>query len=93
MFIYENNKQVKNEFKKVAIDKNISMAEIARKCDMIPQQLNNRFNNTRLALSDLNEWCNAMGCDLIIEFRKKEIKDAQTDTEESAPQSLRTERS
>lgn len=72
MFVYENNKQVKNEFKKVAIDKNISMAEIARKCDMIPQQLNNRFNNTRLALSDLNEWCNAMGCDLVIEFRKRQ---------------------
>ena len=48
MFIYTNNKQVK-----VTIDCGITMTDIAKKCDMIPQQLNNRFNNNRLALSDL----------------------------------------
>ena len=72
MFTYQNNKQVKNEFKKVAIDCNITMTEIANRCDMIPQQLNNKFNNSRLALSDLQMWCNAMGCDLVIDFVKKE---------------------
>ncbi len=67
-FIYTDNKQVKNEFKKKAIDQNITMTEIARKCGLIPQQLNNRFGNARLALSDLKEWCDAMGCDLVIDF-------------------------
>ena len=72
MFKYENNKQVKNEFKKMTIDCNITMTDIAKKCDMIPQQLNNKFNNSRLALSDLKQWCNAMECDLVIDFRKRE---------------------
>lgn len=72
MFKYENNKQVKNEFKKMAIDCNMTMSEVAKKCDMIPQQLNNRFNNNRLALSDLAVWCDALGCDLIIDFVKRE---------------------
>lgn len=72
MFKYENNKQVKNEFKKMAIDCNMTMAEVAKKCDIIPQQLNNRFNNSRLALSDLAVWCDALGCDLIIDFVKRD---------------------
>ena len=68
MFVYENNKQVKSEFKKVVIDQNTTMTAIAEKCGMIPQQLNNRFRNDRLALSDLKIWSNAMGCDLVIDF-------------------------
>ena len=68
MFVYENNKQVKSEFKKVVIDQNTTMTAIAEKCGMIPQQLNNRFRNDRLALSDLKRWSNAMGCDLVIDF-------------------------
>ena len=50
MFVYENNKQVKAEFKKVVIDQNTTMTAIAEKCGMIPQQLNNRFRNDRLYL-------------------------------------------
>lgn len=74
MFKYENNKQVKNEFKKMTIDCNITMTDIAKKCDMIPQQLNNRFNNSRLALSDLKQWCDAMDCDLVIDFARRDKK-------------------
>lgn len=71
MFKYENNKQIKNEFKKKAIDCNMTMTEVAKKCDMIPQQLNNRFNNNHLALSDLAMWCDALECDLVIDFVKR----------------------
>ena len=71
MFIYEDNTQVKKEFKKKVIDENLTMTEIARRCDMIPQELNNRFGNSRLALSDLKKWCDAMECDLVIDFRKR----------------------
>lgn len=72
MFKYENNRQVKNEFKKKVIDQNTTMSSVAEKCGMIPQQLNNRFGNARLSLSDLAEWCRAMGCELYIDFRQKE---------------------
>ncbi len=68
MFIYENNKQVKNEFKKIVIDENITMSEVAAKLDIVPQQLNNKFNNSRLALSDLKEWLNCIGYELHVEF-------------------------
>lgn len=36
MFVYEDNKQVKKEFKKMAIDCNMTMTDVASKCNMIP---------------------------------------------------------
>ena len=71
-FIYQNNKQVKSEFKKMLIDKDITMSQIAEKLDIIPQQLNNRFNNKRIALTDLQTWLDAANCDLKISFIDKE---------------------
>ena len=62
---------MKNEFKKKVIDCNMTMTEVAKKCGIVPQQLNNKFNNNRLALSDLKEWCNILDCDLIINFRNR----------------------
>lgn len=72
MFIYENNKQVKNEFKKIVIDENITMSIVADKLQIVPQQLNNKFNNSRLALSDLKEWLNCIGYELELNFKKIE---------------------
>lgn len=71
MFVYENNKQVKNEFKKLVIDENITMAEVANRLDIVPQQLNNKFNNSRVALSDLKEWLDCIGYELELNFKKK----------------------
>lgn len=68
MFVYTDNKQVKNEFKKLTIDNNITMSEVAKKLGIVPQQLNNKFNNSRLALSDLNEWLHCIGYELHIDF-------------------------
>ena len=50
MFIYEDNKQVKNEFKKITIDENVTLSTVADLLGIVPQQLNNKFNNSRLAL-------------------------------------------
>lgn len=72
MFIYENNKQVKNEFKKIVMDENITMSAIADKLGIVPQQLNNKFNNNRLALSDIQKWLNVVGYNLVIDFVKKD---------------------
>ena len=68
MFIYEDNKQVKNEFKKIIIDENITMSEVAERLKIVPQHLNNKFNNNRLALSDLKEWLSVIGYELHVEF-------------------------
>lgn len=67
-FIYNDNKQIRSEFKKLVIDRDSTMTEIAKQCGIVPQQLNNKFNNNRLALSDLKEWCNVLGYDIKIEF-------------------------
>lgn len=72
MFKYTDNTELKKEFKKVVIDNNMTMTEIAKRCDIIPQQLNNRLNNNRIALSDLKQWCDAMDCDLIVDIVKRE---------------------
>lgn len=67
-FIYKDNQQIRVEFKKMATDHNISLAKIANKCGITPQQLNNRFNNKRLSLDDLTNWCDAMDCDLVLDI-------------------------
>lgn len=77
-FVYNNNRQVKDEFKKAAIDHGVSLTEVARRCDLIPQQLNNQFANKRLALSDLKLWCDAMDCDLVLEIRSREKTENRT---------------
>lgn len=71
-FIYTDNKQLKNEFKKLTIDNNITMSEVASRCNLIPQQLNNRFNNSRIAFSDLKQYLNSIGYNLEINFTKEE---------------------
>ena len=68
MFIYTDNKQVKNEFRKLTIDNDITMSMVADRLGIVPQQLNNKFNNSRLALSDLNEWLHCIGYALKIDF-------------------------
>ena len=50
----------------------MTMTSVANKCGMIPQQLNNRFNNERIGLNDLSDWLNAIGYDLYIDFRKRD---------------------
>ena len=71
-FIYQNNKQVKDEFRKMLIDKDVTMSQVAERLDIIPQQLNNRFNNKRISLSDLQSWLNTVNCDLKITFVDRE---------------------
>ncbi len=73
-FIYMDNKQLKKEFKKLTIDNNITMSEVANRCNLIPQQLNNRFNNNRLAFSDLKQYLNCIGYDLEITFTKRDVQ-------------------
>ena len=67
-FTYQNNKQIKDEFRKMLIDKDITMAQVAERLEIVPQQLNNRFNNKRIALADLQAWLDVVGCDLKISF-------------------------
>ena len=71
MFIFSENEQIKKEFKKIVIDEGLTMVEVANRCDLIPQQLNNKFNNNRIAFTDLKQFLNSIGYELQIEFVKK----------------------
>lgn len=71
MFIFSDNKQLKKEFKKIVIDEGLTMAEIASRCNISPQILNNRFNNSRIALTDLYMFLDCCGYDLQIDFVKR----------------------
>ena len=63
-FIYSNNKQLKD-------DKGLTMTDIATKLNIVPQQLQNKFNNKRIAFSDLAEWLDLVGYELVIDFKLK----------------------
>lgn len=71
MFIFSENEQIKKEFKKIVIDEGLTMVEVANRCDLIPQQLNNKFNNNRIAFTDLKQFLNSIGYELQIEFIKR----------------------
>ena len=72
MYKYIDNKSVRKEIDKLLIDINISKAELARKMDCKPQQLNNILNKRNFALSDLQRIYNALGYDLIIDIQPKD---------------------
>lgn len=71
-FVFTDNKQLKNEFKKLAIDNGTTMSNVAKICGLFPQQLNNRFANNRLAFTDLKRYLGAIGYDLEISFVKRD---------------------
>ena len=72
MFKYDNNEQVKIEFKKTVVSEKRTMTSVANNYGMIPQQLNNKFNNERIGLNELSSWLDALGYDLYIDFVKRD---------------------
>ena len=69
-FDYLDNAQVKQNFKQLLKVKGYTMKEVSEKLGLsTPQQLNNKFNNKRLSLDDLNEFLRAVGCTLEISFK------------------------
>lgn len=69
MYKYIDNKTVRKEIDKLLIDIGISKAELARKMECKPQQLNNILNKRNFALSDLQRIYSALGYDLYIDIQ------------------------
>lgn len=70
MFIFSDNEQLKKEFKKIVIDEGLSMVEISKRLDILPQQLNNKFNNSRISFNDLKMFLSVCGYELQVDFIK-----------------------
>ncbi len=75
MFIYRDNEQLKNEIKKSVIDNRTTNKAIADKLGITPQTYQHLINKKQLSFADVNKICDAMGCDLVIDFVPKEKQD------------------
>ena len=66
-----DNKQVKNEIKKLIIDENITFTEISEKLNISKNQLNNTFNKVNLSFNDIYKMLEVIGYKMQIEFIKE----------------------
>lgn len=66
-----DNKQIKNEIKKLIIDENITFTEISEKLNISKNQLNNTFNKVNLSFNDIYKIMDVIGYKMQIEFIKE----------------------
>ena len=71
-FSYEDNKQLKEIYKKLLKKNGLTMLEASKLLGLsTPQQLNNKFNNKKISLSDLKNFLSIMGYDYEITIKKR----------------------
>lgn len=63
--------QIKIEFKKMLLDENITLTEIADRMQISKSQLNNTFNKVNLSFNDVYKMLSAAGYKMQIEFIKE----------------------
>lgn len=71
MFKYTDNLQMKQEIKKILVDKRITAKYVSDKLGIKPQQYNNIFKKRNLSLSDIEKILDVIGCEFYIEIRDK----------------------
>ena len=71
-FSYEDNKQLKEIYKELLKKNGLTMLEASKLLGLsTPQQLNNKFNNKNISLSDLKKFLSIMGYDYEITIKKR----------------------
>lgn len=71
-FSYEDNKQLKEIYKELLKKNGLTMLEASKLLGLsTPQQLNNKFNNKKISLSDLKKILSIMGYDYEITIKKR----------------------
>ena len=60
-----------NDIRKLMIDKDIKLKELAEKIGNSSSNLSNKLNRNDLYTKDLNKIAEALECELIIELRQK----------------------
>lgn len=71
-FYYEDNKQLKEIYKELLKKNGLTMLEASKLLGLsTPQQLNNKFNNKKISLSDLKNFLSIMGYDYEITIKKR----------------------
>lgn len=71
-FTYKDNKQLKEIYKELLKRNGMTMTEASQLLGLsTPQQLNNKFNNKKVSLSDLKDFLSIMGYDYEIIIKKR----------------------
>lgn len=71
-FSYEDNEQLKEIYKELLKKNGLTMLEASKLLGLsTPQQLNNKFNNKKISLSDLKNFLSIMGYDYEITIKKR----------------------
>lgn len=71
-FSYEDNKQLKEIYKELLKKNGLTMLEASKLLGLsTPQQLNNKFNNKKISLSDLKNFLSIVGYDYEITIKKR----------------------
>ena len=69
-FVYENNKQVVLEIKKLMLEKKVSQRQIAERLNITPQGFTKLINKKNFSFEDAQKILNSMGYQLTIDFQK-----------------------
>lgn len=68
----ETNNTIKKEIKKISIDTGISINDICKKLDIMPQSYQNIFKKKHLSFKDISDILNYFGYELEISFKPKD---------------------
>ena len=71
VFIYENNKQVIVEIKKLMLENKVSQKQIAEVLNITPQGFTKLLNKKNFGFENEKKILNAMGYNLIVDFQSK----------------------
>ena len=71
VFIYENNKQVIVEIKKLMLENKVSQKQIAEVLNITPQGFTKLLNKKNFGFEDAKKILNAMEYNLIVYFQSK----------------------
>mgnify|MGYP000653917391 CR=1 FL=1 len=69
---YLNNKTLITEYKKVLLDNGIKQQYVADKLEISKQSLNLKLNKKHISFDDMQALLDAIGYDLIIDFKKRD---------------------
>ena len=71
-FTYKNNEQIVIELKKLMLEKNLTQRQIAQTLGITPQGLTKLLNKKNFGFEDARKILNAMGCELIADFKERQ---------------------
>lgn len=68
----ETNNDIKKKIKSISAKTEISISDICKKLDIMPQSYQNIFKKQKLAFSDIADILDCLGYELEINFKPKE---------------------